>query len=374
MANGGLCQKTVTTSREMLSIMTPRLTIKIASPLMQNPAHCCPEMRHLEELLQYSSPLLRHHQLCEVNYQGERYPVHSLVLGSQEADAPAIAFVGGVHGVERIGTQVVLAFLETLLQRLQWDRMLIEHLNQLRLVFIPLVNPVGMSHHSRANGNGVDLMRNAPVDAQHRPAFLVGGQRISRAIPWYRGKANSAMETEAQALCDEIRAQLFNAPFSLVLDVHSGFGFTDRLWFPYANSFTPVPHLAELYNLKQLLQRTYPHLDYLFEPQAHNYTTHGDIWDYLYMDAVTQKRLFLPLTLELGSWRWVKKNPRQLFSALGMFNPIVPHRIQRVLRRHITLMEFLLRATLSFQAWQPMDNERVNVTRAAMRHWYEPHH
>lgn len=34
------------------------------------------------------------------------------------------------------------------------------------------------------------------------------------------------------------------------------------------------------------------------------------------------------------------KNPRQLFSRHGMFNPIKAHRIKRVLRRHADLLDF----------------------------------
>jgi hypothetical protein len=31
-------------------------------------------------------------------------------------------------------------------------------------------------------------------------------------------------------------------------------------------------------------------------------------------DRTPPQNLFLPMTLELGSWLWIKKNPRQLFS------------------------------------------------------------
>lgn len=238
----------------------------------------CHEMLHVEQLRQYSSPLLKTEKLGEVSHQDEAYPIYSFTLGNTiDPKAPAIAFIGGVHGVERIGTQVVLAFLETLLERLQWDTSLNQSLQSMRLIFIPLVNPVGMTFNTRANGNGIDLMRNAPIDADKKPAFMVGGQRFSKKMAWYRGAKNAPMEAEAQLLCDAIHSHLFSSSFSLVLDVHSGFGFHDRVWFPYAYTREPVPHLAEIYSLRQLMQQTYPYLDYLFEPQAHSYTTHGDL-------------------------------------------------------------------------------------------------
>ncbi|PKM10917.1 MAG: hypothetical protein CVV13_11155 [Gammaproteobacteria bacterium HGW-Gammaproteobacteria-3] len=35
--------------------------------------------------------------------------------------------------------------------------------------------------------------------------------------------------------------------------------------------------------------------------------------------------------------------------SIGLFHPIKPHRINRVLRGHLVLMEFLLHATLSYK-------------------------
>lgn len=159
-------------------------------------------------------------------------------------------------------------------------------------------------------------------------------------------------------------------PFSLVLDCHSGFGFDDHLWFPYAYSKKPIAHLPEVYALKQLLNQTYPHLDYRFEPQSISYTTHGDLWDYLYLESQSLNTCFLPLTMEMGSWRWIKKNPRQLASVTGLFNPILPHRLKRVLRRHTVLMEFLLRACYSWHQWIPHESERENLRKVAGDHWY----
>ena len=179
------------------------------------------------------------------------------------------------------------------------------------------------------------------------------------------------MEIEAQALCQAIREHCFNAPFSLVLDCHSGFGFDDHIWFPYAYSKQPIPHLAEMYALKRLLNQTYPHLDYRFEPQSHSYTAHGDLWDYLYLESQQMDTVFLPLTMEMGSWRWVKKNPRQLASITGLFNPILPHRLKRVLRRHIVLMEFLLRASRGWQQWLPTQADRDSLNTLAHEHWYQ---
>ena len=165
-----------------------------------------PELRHLENLLLFSSPCLRSRTICELDLPEGSLPVSALELGSENDGVPVLVFVGGVHGVERIGSQVVLAFLETLIQRLRWDQSLIDGLKHLRLVFIPVLNPAGLIRQTRANGRGVDLMRNAPVDARKDAAFLVGGHRLGCWLPWYRGKAGT-IEPEAQALFDLVMAE-----------------------------------------------------------------------------------------------------------------------------------------------------------------------
>jgi len=266
------------------------------------PPKLAPELELLDKLIKRAEPTLRSRVLAAVPYEGIEIPIRACYLGSEREDVPVLAIVGGVHGVERIGSQVVLAFLQSLVQRLKWDVGLTAALQDLRILFIPVLNPVGVIRQTRSNGAGVDLMRNAPLDADTRVPFLVGGQRISTVLPWYRGKSGQPMQPESQALCDAIAGELASSPCTLTLDIHSGYGAQDRLWFPLAGSHTPVEHLPEIYSLVRLLQKTYRNLDYIIEPQSHQYLTHGDLWDYLYLQPRENAGVFLPFTLEMGSW------------------------------------------------------------------------
>jgi hypothetical protein len=286
-------------------------------------------------------------------------PIYALSLGSTRPAAPSLAYVGGVHGLERIGAQVVLAYLRTLLVRLSWDRVLQDTLARVRLVFVPLVNPGGMALGRRANPRGVDLMRNAPRHPQGHGSFLLGGQRFSSRLPWYAGEPERALERESRALIDVIERELLCSDVALAIDCHSGFGMVDRLWFPYARTRKPFPRLAEVVGLKRLLDRTLPHHVYRVEPQAQAYTIQGDLWDYLYdrQQARDPARVFVPFTLEMGSWVWVRKNPRQLWSLGGSFNPVLPHRLKRTLRRHLSLFDLLSLAIASPEAWLSADPE-----------------
>ena len=333
--------------------------------------HLLPELQQIEDLLKQENPsVLRSKVLCRAVYADDELPIYALTLGNSSDDIPCVTYVAGIHGLERIGTQVVIAFLEGLLERLKWDQVLTEILQRVRINILPLVNPVGMLNHTRSNGRGIDLMRNAPVDSHEKTIWLAGGHRISSRLPWYRGKAGEAMQPEAKALCDFITQDVLPAPFSLVLDCHSGFGFRNQIWFPYARSrLEPIKHLKEVYYLRKLFMQTYPHQDYLFEPQSQHYLTHGDLWDFLYSQSLESSNVFLPLTLEMGSWRWIRKNPLQLRQLLGLYHPIKPHRLNRVLRSHLILMEFLLHATLSYENWLNKSNAQ-ELEQQALAMWY----
>jgi len=330
------------------------------------------ELTALERILELGGDQLQSRVVCEVDgARGDRLPVYAITLGNSDPALPAVGYFGGVHGLERIGAEVVIAYLQSLVMRLQWDSSLHHQLESVRLVFMPLVNPGGLALGTRANPQGVDLMRNSPVQALDPVPFMVGGQRWSPRLPWYRGTPENAMEAENQALCEVVSAEMLQRPFSLSVDCHSGFGATDRIWFPYAHTRAPIAHLSEVHALKTIFTQSHSHHRYIFEPQSLQYLAHGDIWDHLYQQACAQgEGVFLPLTLEMGSWLWVKKNPRQLFSRHGIFNPLIQHRQQRVLRQHQQFLDFLLRAAGGYARWLPEGAQRGPHHAQALQAWY----
>lgn len=330
-----------------------------------------PELVSLERLLaeapaQVTTQLVDHVALRELSL-----PIYRADIGSTEPDAPVVLLVGGVHGLERIGSQVVMAWFRTLLARMSWDQHLTQLLQKVRITLLPILNPGGMYLNQRSNPNGVDLMRNAPITAQDRSAFLLGGQRLSPRLPWYIGDPEQGMEAENRALERVIRELLPGRPFSVALDCHSGFGWQDQIWFPYAYRRRPMRRIASVMALKLIWEQSYPDHDYRFEPQSRHYLTHGDLWDYFYKQINRETAgVFLPLTLEMGSWRWIRKRPRQLLRLDGLFNPLVPHRHKRVLRSHLTWMDFLVSAAASHEAWLPVREEESMLREAAIMHWY----
>ena len=55
------------------------------------------------------------------------------------------------------------------------------------------------------------------------------------------------------------------------------------------------------------------------------------------------------------------------------FNPLILHREQRVLRRHMPLLEFAIHAAAGWQKWMPRGDDREAHRRAAIARWYGSH-
>ena len=152
--------------------------------------------------------------VCEVSTRRApfpQFPVFTANIGALDRKAPAVGFFGGIHGLERIGTQVILHYMRALLFRLEWDELLRQQLEKVRLIFMPIVNPGGMWGHKRANPNGVDLMRNAPQRAESSVPFLAGGQTLTPLLPWYCGQPGAPMQTKSAALLSVVSEQLYPA-------------------------------------------------------------------------------------------------------------------------------------------------------------------
>lgn len=320
----------------------------------------------LKEFVQFET-------LTEIHYKNEKYPIYSFTIGSQNPEHPVLFLTGGVHGLERIGAQLAWSLLKTTLDRLVWDQSLQEHFKNIRLVVVPLVNPVGYYNFKRSNGNHVDLMRNSPVKAIDRTPFLLGGHRISKLLPWYQGRLNE-LEEENQVLRDLFIRTCEKSKCVISIDFHSGFGMKDRLWFPYSYAKRPFEMIAEMSAFSKLFEETHPYHVYKIEPQSKGYLLNGDLWDYLFLElkTINPKAVFIPLTLEMGSWSWVRKNPLQLFSKQGMFNPVKEHRLKRTFRRHHLLFDFLLKATRSHNIWSELDiYAQQQHYKIGMEKWYE---
>ncbi len=330
-----------------------------------------PELVNLERMLAEAPASVTTQVIEQVTLKELSVPVYRVDIGSDSPDIPVLLLVGGVHGLERIGAQVVISWLQNLLARMTWDQHLRVLLDKVHITLLPILNPGGMYLNQRSNPKGVDLMRNSPIAAQGQSTFMLGGQRLSPRLPWYTGAPEQGMEPENRALESVIQQLLPGRPFSVSLDCHSGFGWQDQIWFPYAYRKRPMRRIASVMALKLIWEQAYPDHQYVFEPQSGHYLTHGDLWDHFYKQINRAgEGTFIPLTLEMGSWRWIRKRPRQLLRLDGLFNPQAPHRHQRVLRSHLSFIDFLMNAAASHESWLPGAEQESMLREAAIMHWY----
>lgn len=78
-----------------------------------------PELDALERTIALGAPHLHAGTVCSVDLPGGgAYPVWCVTLGNPSMDVPAVGYFGGVHGLERIGAGVLLAYLHSLVERL----------------------------------------------------------------------------------------------------------------------------------------------------------------------------------------------------------------------------------------------------------------
>ncbi len=313
-----------------------------------------PELKDIDSIAASNPEMIKKRTLNYIDCEFERFPVDALIFGSEDRTLPTVVLVGGVHGLERIGTQVIISYLKTIAQSLQWDEDLKKWFKNRRLIAIPIVNPGGTAYHTRCNPNGVDLMRNAPVEADaDETTWLLSGHRLTKKLAWHRGEKDK-LELETQTVVDFFKEEVFSSEVCISMDFHSGFGVQDQIWYPWAKTKKEkFPYYNEFVRLQKLFEDTYPNHIYKIEPQTKNYVTHGDLWDYLLEENQKREKptVFIPLTLEIGSWRWVKKNPFQIFSIFGLFNPVKEHRFRRQMRRHVFMLDFLLRAVRNTKKW-----------------------
>jgi predicted deacylase len=331
-----------------------------------------PEYLELDKIISQNQDVIEVELLAEIPVNNIQLPIPMLTIGSPQTSQTTFFISAAIHGVERIGTQALLAWLQSLLQRYRWDGLWRSQFEtDVALVILPMVNPAGMYLNTRANANGIDINRHAPIEAEDPVPFLLGGQRFSKKLPWYRGKQGGAVQTEFAVLEQVIERITSKDKPVIALDIHSGFGFKDQLWIPYAFRRQPISDVPVYMALKILWERNYPNHNYLFEPQSTAYLSHGDVWDYFHRQCQEQGRTLLPITLEMGSWNWVKKRPIQLLSFSGLFHPTVPHRHARVLRQHLGLMDFLLAATRNYDQWKPQGDQWYAMEQVALSMWYQ---
>lgn len=316
--------------------------------------------KRILDIVKLGGKLVRLHQFgfSRKTEEGFRFPIHAIEIGTEKAiQKRPVGLVAGVHGLETVGIRILLDFLEFILHKKSEGFLPEIEKGKLGLVVIPILNPGGVARKTRSNPAGVDLMRNSGVEAEMAPP-LFGGQTWTNQLPYYRG---TSLEPESRALYRFVYHYFFSNENAImpVLDLHSGFGTVDHVWWPYARTKTPCLDTPIYEKMAQYLTEGRKHNRYKFGPQSETYTTHGDLWDRFY-DHYTEKftepnpkhkARFLPLTLEVGTWSDLKDNPTKIFRKRGIFNPARENKFETIVTHREFLRDFLLLSQSELKDW-----------------------
>ncbi len=272
---------------------------------------------------------------------GERWPIYLLEVGKAAAlKKHAVTLVSGVHGLETIGIRIHLDIIKCLINPKSkfYSRDLAD--GKFGIYSLPILNPAGVARLTRANARGIDLNRNSGIQAEKALPFF-GGHHISGALPYYRGKTK---QRESRALFRFLAEHVWRRKKKIhaALDIHSGYGSDNFLWWPYSFSDRKVYQEKAFTSIATELKKNHP--GYRMEPMAASYQMHGDLWDHALLEfeklqkgMKKKKSLFLPYTFELGTWHEIKKSPRRLFDREKIFNPPAESR-KAYLKEHRRLL------------------------------------
>lgn len=306
-----------------------------------------PELLQLKRLEKRFGEIIILEKLGEVEHKGYKSPINAFFISHRpRPELPTIAFFSCFHGVEWIGSRVLVNFIEHLIREITWDEDIKSVTDRVNICGVPIVNPIGKIEHYRSNGNGIDLMRNAPVEAE-RALPLLGGQRLSRHLPWYRGKG---FEKENDIVVKFLDDYVFPSNFKMTIDIHSSFLRGSRIWIPYASGKKmPEKEAKVFWQVRKTLNSIYKYNPYKYEKQEHIYKTHGDFWDYNFdRHNELYKGTYLPLTLEISSWNWSLRNIFRRWSMEALFNPFDTKESNSEYIKHIMVFDFLIRFVKNF--------------------------
>jgi len=306
------------------------------------------ELLQLKRLERSFGDVVIMEEIGEVDYKGYRTPINAFFISHKpKPELPTIAFFSCFHGVEWIGGRVLVNFIEHLVREIKWDEDIKNLTEKVNICGIPIVNPVGRIEGYRSNGNGIDLMRNAPVRSEHAIPLL-GGQKLSRHLPWYMGEG---LEKENEIVVKFLHDYVFPSNFKMTIDIHSSFLRNSRIWIPYASGKKlPSKEAAVFRQLRKTLNGIYKYNPYKYEKQEHIYTTHGDFWDYKFdRHNEVYDGTYLPVTLEISSRDWTIKNFLKHWSMESLFSPFDRKESNAEYIKHIMVFDFLIRFLKNYQ-------------------------
>ena len=228
---------------------------------------------------------------------------------TKDTDTHAL-FVGGIHGLEHIGVEMILWLIDTLTKQYEEDTRITELLSEIEVCLVPVVNPDGYEKHQRKNARGVDINRNFGVGFSNH-----GFWNRNKWFPFYPGPY-AYSEPETRAIKDLIERN----HFTVAVSFHS---FGGRINFPYGHTKKRAKDYELFRAIATGMQKRQRFTKYRIQQLSWLYKPAGCLEDELYETKGT-----LAFLIEIAATRAQILNPRIFLGPFAWFNPSNNH-IQR---------------------------------------------
>ena len=96
-----------------------------------------PHLKNVNATIKQLEPFAEIREESTISYKNSQFAIQSITLGNRDPKAPCLILVAGIHGVEVIGIDVLVPFLNRLASMLRWDRAIHQQLEHLKLVILP---------------------------------------------------------------------------------------------------------------------------------------------------------------------------------------------------------------------------------------------
>ena len=231
---------------------------------------------------------------------------------SQEEREPEVLFLGSHHGNERPGYEVLIYFIEYMVNSYQNTSVVKDAIDKTQIYIIPMVNPDGVEAGTRKNlepnhgpfgfsrmvtSVGVDLNRNyaGPRFLLFLRPFFYRSTSYHDASDVYRGP-HPFSENETQA----VRQFVETHNITISIDYHT---FAELILYPWGDTRLPTKDAQVFKSIGENISK----LDnYTSEQSTALYPTLGDSVDWMYATHHV-----LAFTIELGT-SYAPENPAVL--------------------------------------------------------------
>jgi len=161
---------------------------------------------------------------------------------TEEEDEPGILLLGGHHGDEKIGFEILIFFIKYILENYTSEDRVRQAIDNTEIYMIPMINPDGVEANTRKNCNpdsytGVNTNRNFGYDWKYYDLFpnIYGKSWASKETSGnYRGPVPNS-ETEVQAIIRVAKSFTLN----ISLSYHAG---AEVVFYPWYHTTKKTPH------------------------------------------------------------------------------------------------------------------------------------